>query len=147
MSAGPAPAPVPGMDSCGLPRRAAAMLYDALLLLGVLFVATFPVLPLTGGEPVPAGNPLYSAYLLAVTYLYFVVSWRRGGRTLGMRAWHLRLVTMNGDRPGWGACTLRFLGALVCWLPAGMGFLSGLVRPDRLAWHDRLSGTRLILEP
>lgn len=136
----------PGGISAPMPRRAAAMLYDALLLLAVLFVATFPVLPLTGGEPVPSGNPLYSAYLLGVAYLYFVLQWVRGGRTLGMGAWRVRLVATDGGQPGWGPCTLRFLGALACWLPAGLGFLSGVARPDGLAWHDRLSGTRLIVE-
>lgn len=131
---------------CGLPRRLAAMVYDAFLLLAVLFVATFPVLPLTGGEPVAAGNRLYGAYLLGVIYLYFAWQWVRGGRTLGMRAWRLRLVTEDGGRPGWRAATLRFVGAVFSWLPAGLGFLSGLVRADGRAWHDRVSGTRLIVE-
>lgn len=132
---------------CPLPRRLAAMLYDAFLLLAVLFVATFPVLPLTGGEPVAAGNRLYGTYLLLVIYLYFVWQWVHGGRTLGMRAWRLRLVSESGARPGWRACTLRFAGSVLCWVPAGLGFLSGVVRADGRAWNDRLSGTRLVVEP
>lgn len=132
--------------SCGLARRLGAMLYDSLLLLAVLFVATFAVLPLTGGEPVASGNPLYAAYLLGVVYLYFTWQWVRGGRTLGMQAWRVRVVTACGARPGWRACTMRFLGSVLCWAPAGLGFLSGVGRPDGRAWHDRLSGTRLIVE-
>lgn len=137
---------IPVPSPCRLPRRLAAMLYDALLLTAVLFVATFAVLPLTGGEPVHSGNHLYRAWLLGVTYLYFAGQWVRG-RTLGMRAWRIRLVVEAGGPPGWGPCTVRFVIALLCWLPAGLGYLSGITRADQRAWHDRLSGTRLVVDP
>ena len=123
------------------------MLYDGLLLLAVLFVATFPVLPLTGGAAVSSGNPVYAGYLLLITYLYFAGQWVRGGRTLGMRAWRIRLRGPDGGAPGWCACSIRFAAALLCWAPAGLGFFSGVGRPDRLAWHDRISGTWLEASP
>jgi uncharacterized RDD family membrane protein YckC len=122
------------------------MIYDGMLLFAVLFVATLAVLPLTGGDAIPRGNPLYSCYLLLISYVYFAGQWVRGGRTLGMRAWRLRLRKSNGGVPDWSACSVRFAAALLCWAPAGLGFLSGVSRPDRLAWHDRISGTRLVVE-
>ncbi len=131
---------------CGLPRRLGAMSYDGMLLLAVLFVATFAVLPLTGGNAVSSGNPLYAGYLLLITYIYFAGQWVRGGRTLGMRAWHIRLLKQDGSAPDWFACSVRFAAAWLCWAPAGLGFLSGIARPDRLAWHDRASGTWLVVE-
>jgi len=133
--------------ACGLPRRFGAMLYDSLLLLAVLFVATFAVLPLTGGAAVSSGNPLYAGYLLFITYLYFAGQWVRGGRTLGMRAWRIRLRKPGGGAPDWRACSIRFAAALLSWVPAGLGFFSGVGRPDQLAWHDRISGTLLLVEP
>lgn len=123
------------------------MTYDGLLLTGVLCVATLPLLSLTGGEAISSGNPLYPAYLLGISWLYFTAQWTRGGQTLGMRAWRIRLIANGGGGAGWGPCSTRFAAALLCWLPAGLGFLSGIGRADGLPWHDRLSGTRLIVDP
>ena len=39
---------------------------------------------------------------------------------------------------------MRFAGAVISWLAFGLGFLWLLVDVDRLAWHDRLSGTSLV---
>ena len=142
--------PSPGIEktvaACALPRRFGAMVYDGLLLLSILFVATFAVLPLTGGAAVASGNPFYAGYLLLIAYLYFAGQWTRGGCTLGMRAWRIRLCKQDGSVPGWSACSLRFVAAMLCWTPAGLGFFSGIGRPDRLAWHDRISGTWLEAE-
>ncbi len=123
------------------------MAYDGLLLLAVLFVATFALLPLTGGRAFTGGNIFYTGYLLLICWMYFAVQWVHGGRTLGMRAWRLQLRMLDGTSPGWSAASVRFAAALLCWAPAGLGFLSGMARPDRLAWHDRLSGTCLVVEP
>ena len=122
------------------------MTYDGLLLFAVLFMATLAVLPLTGGDAIPSGNPLYASYLLLIAYLYFAGQWACGGRTLGMRAWRIRLRTRDGGAPDWSACSMRFAAALLCWAPAGLGFLSGVGRADGLAWHDRLSRTRLTID-
>ena len=142
----PTPTPQGPGPTCGLVRRLGAMTYDGLLLISVLFVATLAVLPLTGGEAVSGGNLMYAGYLLLITYIYFTGQWVHGGHTLGMRAWRIRLLKSDGSRPDWPACSLRFAAALLCWLPAGLGFLSGVARPDQLAWHDRVSGTRLVVE-
>ncbi len=131
---------------CGLLRRLGAMTYDGLLLLAVLFMATLALMPLTGGEAISSRSHLYPAYLLLVAWLYFTAQWVRGGQTLGMRAWRIRLLKQDGGAPDWFACSLRFAVALLCWAPAGLGYLSGIARPDRLAWHDRISGTRLVVE-
>jgi uncharacterized RDD family membrane protein YckC len=61
-----------------------------------------------------------------------------------MRAWKLRIVGADGRPPGWGRSLLRFAAGLVSWAALGLGFLWVLVDRERLAWHDRLSGTRLV---
>ena len=55
----------------GLPRRLAAVAYDAFLLFALLFVATALLLPFSGGQAISSSNGLYPLYLLAVSYLYF----------------------------------------------------------------------------
>jgi uncharacterized RDD family membrane protein YckC len=82
-----------------------------------------------------------------VTGLYATVSWRRGGQTLGMRPWRLRLVAMDGAPPGWSALWRRYAVGTVSLLLAGLGFWWAWLDRDRLAWHDRASGTRLVRMP
>jgi uncharacterized RDD family membrane protein YckC len=85
--------------------------------------------------------------MLLVAWAFFVGFWTRSGRTLGLQSWRLQVETINGDLPGVGAATLRFLAAIISWLPLGLGFWWQLVDRESLTWHDRLSGTRLRYYP
>ncbi|NGP51927.1 RDD family protein [Thioalkalivibrio sp. XN8] len=127
----------------GLLRRLAAMFYDGLVLAAVLMIAGAAWVAAHRAAAAP-GDLLFRLYLVAVTALFFAAFWTRG-ETLGLRAWKLRLVGPGGRPPGWGRALLRFAAAVLSWLPLGLGFLWVLVDRDRLAWHDRLSGTRLVL--
>ena len=82
-----------------------------------------------------------------VTGIYATVSWRRGGQTLGMRPWRLRLVGADGAVPGWGALWRRYAVGTASLAAGGLGFWWALFDRERLAWHDRVSGTRLVRVP
>jgi len=82
-----------------------------------------------------------------VAGVYATVSWRRGGQTLGMRPWRLRLQGSAGQTPGWAALWRRYAVGTLSLLAGGLGFWWALFDRDRLAWHDRLSGTRLVRLP
>lgn len=127
----------------GLLRRLAACLYDGLVLTAVLMVAGAAWVAFSRAAAAP-GDWLFRSYLLAVSAAFFCALWTRG-ETLGMRAWKLRLVAADGRPPGWGRALLRFAAALLSWAALGLGFLWVLVDRERLAWHDRLSGTRLVM--
>lgn len=125
--------------------RLAAIFYDALLLFSLLFAVTlFLVLPLNQGNAVSSGNPLYQATLLLLIYAYFVWHWTHGGQTLGMRAWKIRLVGMDGSAVNQRQASLRFLLAILSGLCLGLGFAWAIFTPDRYTWHDRFSRTCLI---
>jgi uncharacterized RDD family membrane protein YckC len=126
----------------GFARRMAACLYDALALTAVEMAAAAGWVAVAG-QAVAPGDAAFQLYLLGVAALFFCGFWRRG-ETLGMRAWKLRVVGPDGQPPGWGRALGRFGAAIVSWAVVGMGFLWILVDADRLAWHDRLSGTRLV---
>jgi uncharacterized RDD family membrane protein YckC len=126
-----------------LGRRLAAIVYDCVLLLAVLFAATAALLPFSGGEAISSGNGLYTAYLLIVSFGYFGWFWTHGGQTLGMRSWHLGLEGADETAVTWRQALLRFFGALLSWLALGAGYLWLLADPERRTWHDRLSGTRI----
>lgn len=126
-----------------LMRQLAAILYDGLLLTGLLFVASVPVTLLHGGA-FANGNMAFRLYLLAIIFIYLGWQWTHGGQTLGMKAWHLRAVSDNQAPLDWRRSCLRFLAALLSTAALGLGYVWLLFDRDRLTWHDRLSGTRLV---
>jgi uncharacterized RDD family membrane protein YckC len=133
-------------------KRFGALLYDTLLLIALYMGLTLAMLPLTGGEAItPQANPLlerlYQLALLAVTAGFFGLAWTRRGQTLGMQSWRLKLLRDDGALPTWRDALLRLAAALLSWLPLGLGFLWILVDPQGRAWHDRLSGTRIVELP
>jgi uncharacterized RDD family membrane protein YckC len=135
------------MHNTGLLRRLGAMIYDGLLLVALMFLATLPFIALRGGEPVEPGELIYQIVLFVVSYLFFVGFWSRSGRTLGMQAWRIQVKAMSGDSPSITALNVRFFTAIVSLLVFGMGFWWQLFDREGLTWHDRLSRTRLRYYP
>jgi uncharacterized RDD family membrane protein YckC len=131
----------------GLLRRLAAIFYDTLLLVALAMLVTGGLLVLTEGTAISAGNPAYRALLLVMAVLYFAWFWMRGGQTPGMRAWRLRVERVDGGPLGWRDALARAAAAVASWAACGLGFLWMLLDPLRLAWHDRLSRTRLVRVP
>jgi uncharacterized RDD family membrane protein YckC len=87
-------------------------------------------------------------YLLCIAFAILGWFWVHGGQTLGMRAWRLRLVSATNNGPvSWQQALKRFAAALLSWCCLGAGFLWALFDREKRTWHDRLSGTRLILMP
>lgn len=130
-----------------LGKRLAAIVYDSLLLVTVLYFAGFIALAFTGGEPIEARNPLYTSYLFFVAFFYFAIPWVRSGQTLGMKTWRLRVQNENGQPISWWQALLRFLCACLSWACLGLGFIWSLFDKQRRTWHDRFSETVLIQLP
>ncbi len=135
------------MMNASLTRRLMAILYDSLLVLALMFLATLPFIAVNDGEPVDPGNLPYRLTLAGIAWLFYAGFWSFSGRTLGMQSWRLRVEDRNGNAPGIGTATVRFLAAIVSWLPLGLGFWWQIWDKDRLTWHDRISGTRLRFYP
>ena len=135
------------MTNASLSRRFGAIIYDSLLIIALMFLGTLPFVAARGSDPVDPGNVPYQLTMLSIAYLFFSGYWCRHGRTLGMQAWRLQIETHDGAKPGIKVATLRFFAAIVSWLPLGLGFWWQLWDRDRLAWHDRWSGTRLVYYP
>lgn len=168
MSADTDSAPSPA----SIASRLAALLYDLLIALALLLVvgllaqlATHArLVTMRGGH---AQVPLaYQGLQLAVLIGYFVLSWWRGGQSIGARAWRLRVLAADGAPPRLPRALLR---ALLAAAPL-LALLLGRVASPRVAllavaalWvidyaalpfdrarrtlHDRLSGTRLARLP
>jgi len=142
-SAAPRPAALVG-------PRMLALLYDLFPALGLWFAVGALAVLLNGGEPVYGDTVAGWLEMLAlwlVTGAYATISWRRGGQTLGMRAWRLRLVAADGAIPAWRPLLVRYAVGTLSLLAAGLGFWWAWIDRDRLSWHDRASGTRLARVP
>ena len=138
--------------SAGFGRRAAALLYDSVLLAALLVVFTSGAVLLNHRvaverETAGAWVYLYRAGLMGVVAGYYLLNWTRSGQTLGMRAWHLRAVTPSGEPLALKAAALRFVLGAFAWAPAALGVLWLYADPEHLALHDRLSKTRIVHLP
>lgn len=134
---------------CGLGRRLLAILYDSIVVLAILFIATLPVVLLTGGalEDSLLYRTVLRAYELLVAFAFFGGFWRSGGQTIGMRAWRIRVIRDDGGRLSWRDAAVRYLVAIVSWALLGLGFVWSLFDRERRTWHDMASHTRLIRDP
>jgi uncharacterized RDD family membrane protein YckC len=138
------PAPTPAaFEAASLWRRLAAIVYDLFALFAVCFVAGAIALAFRHGTAVAPHTWWFTAYLALACYGYFAYSWRRR-QTLGMRSWKLYLQSADGGQVTHRQTALRFVAAIVSWLPAGLGFWWSLWERERRTWHDLVSGTILL---
>lgn len=147
-------------------RRFAVMLYESMLLFGVVFIAGWLFDTLTQSRHALMLRHVRQGWLFLVLGVYFVLFWRRGGQTLAMKTWHVKLVAPGCKGvPLWRAIA-RYLLAWMWLLPAmALDYLLGLkgwasigtlvagaalwaltarFGKERQFLHDRLAGTRII---
>ena len=148
------------LTSAGLFRRLAALFYDALVVLALEIIASGTViavmfalhtLHLLHYSPYldaadmldhhPILHPLFTLYLGMVWGYFFVFFWTRSGQTLGMRAWKIQVCNHHdGQKVSRKQAITRLV--LSCF---GMTNLSVLFNAQKLALHDKLSKTRVIV--
>jgi len=140
----PDPAPRPAAWPAPIGWRLLALAYDLLPMIPLLFAVSGLFLWLNGGHTVEH-QPLlqWAEFLVAWTLvgLYFVVSWRRGGQTMGMRPWRLRVVAADGAPAASSKLWLRYAVAIFTF---GLGLLWALFDRERRALYDRAAGTAFV---
>ena len=125
-------------------RRLASALYDALLVVALLFIATFPFLAFLGDSTQGWRHDLLQAWYVFVVGAYFTWFWTRGGQTLPMKTWRIRLVRWDGAPVTMGRAIHRYLLAILGIAALGAGFIWAFFDRDRQFLHDRLAGTALV---
>ncbi|CAM4219801.1 RDD family protein [Vreelandella rituensis] len=139
-----------------LARRLGAMLYDGFLVAGIWFVVTVVHVAFArfvlGLEAQQVGQgPLQVASLRLLLVLsamaFFIYSWTRGGMTLGMQAWRLRVQTPDGFSISVMQSLIRCLTAWVSLAALGLGYWWVLFDGERRSWPDIVSGTRTVVLP
>lgn len=131
----------------GVGRRLASMLYEAILLIGVLAaVVVVPNLILALASGIVLPRQALRVYVFLVLAAYFLWHWRGGGQTLAMRTWKLQIVAGTGGTPTLYRLALRYVLAWPSLALLGVGILWALVDRDRQFLHDRLAGTRIVFK-
>ena len=131
-------------QSAGLFRRLAAILYDSLLIIAMWLITTLLLVAFINDGAALQG-PLFQFGLYFEACLFYSYFWRLRGQTLGMQVWKIKLVSPSLQTLSWQECFARLFFALVSVSMLGLGFIWMLFDPDRLTWHDRASGTRVVL--
>lgn len=152
---------------CPLWRRLIALVYDLLAVLAIVMVVGYVCQRITGGELIHTGDHAQIAWWYQplqglVVSAYFIVSWLRGGQTLGMRPWRLRLTRADGSKVGLPQALIRVLvagapllllevapwlgmrtalwTAVIAW---AVWFAIALIDPRKRTLHDIAAGTEL----
>lgn len=143
------------------------MLYEGILLFGVIFVAALLFAVIMQQRHALQYRFALETVLFIVIGLYFTWCWTHGGQTLPMKTWRIKLLTKGGQTLGLGQALLRYVlawmwllpGLAVAWLLDVEGWLPplALVCANMLLWalasyldpnrqfpHDRIAGTRLV---
>lgn len=145
------------------------MLYEAMLLFGVLFIAGWIFSTLLHQRHALYLRGALQDWLFFVLGLYFCWLWSHGGQTLAMKTWRIRVVTQQGLPLTLWRAIGRYLLAWLWLLPGlaaawAMGAktwmlvlipaanvlvwaLTVYLDPQRQFLHDRIAGTRLIRVP
>jgi uncharacterized RDD family membrane protein YckC len=121
-----------------------SLCYEVVLLAAILFVAGWIFLAADPLLPPALTRPFFQLYLLIVTAAYFIYCWTRGGQTLPMKTWRIRLVTVDGTAISTTKAARRYIFALASVALCGGGFGWALIDRNGQFLHDRLAGTQLI---
>lgn len=133
-------------ETPSISRRLTAMLYEGLLLLGVLvFGLMLPYILL--GSITNTEVPAWAqrTHFLLLLMVYYVWFWLHGGQTLPMKTWRIKVVDRSGTPLRPMQAVLRYLAAWPSLCLFGIGILWALFDKEKQFLHDRIADSRLIL--
>jgi uncharacterized RDD family membrane protein YckC len=147
-------------------RRLATLMYESVLLFGVVFFAGYLFSTLTQQRNGLTHHDWLMSWIGLVLAAYFVWFWTHGGQTLPMKTWRLKVVDARGQPLTVGRALARYALAWLWFLPPlALHPLLSLTVPQTLimlavwialwaaaVWldparqflHDRLAGTRIV---
>lgn len=159
--------PVP--PAAPLKNRLFCMVYEGILLFGVLFISGWLFSTLLQQRHALTLRHAQQIWQFFVLGAYFCWFWTHGGQTLAMKTWRVRVIGQDGSPLGWPRAGARYLlawlwfvpGLAGAWLLGAQGWMLMLMPllnaalwiaatrldPGRQFLHDRIAGTRLVLAP
>ena len=137
VSGGPAAEPEPAQAD--VPRaymgfwiRFAALVIDWIILGVVGFILVL----------VTDGSSLFVQWLINI--LYFVLFTGLQGQTPGKMAVGIKVVTWQGEVPGVGRASVRFIGEIVSFVVIFLGVIWIAFDRQKQGWHDKMASTYVV---
>jgi len=112
------------------------LIYELIIQIGLWFIVAFFVLFLFDAE-----RSLLQFILWISSGAYFIYSWARGGQTLAMRAWKLKLIFPDDSLWFYFA---RYLLATIGAIPFLVSFLWAVFNKKNQYLHDIILGSEII---
>lgn len=103
--------------------RLTCMVYESMLLFGVLFIATWLFSTLIQQRHALYMRTPLIIWLFIVLGAYFMWFWMHGGQTLAMKTWRIKLTAVNGDALNWRRALLRY-ALMWLWFVPGLALAS-----------------------
>ncbi len=126
-----------------LARRLGAIFYDVLILLTILILTSIIIsIPFN----ITPSHPLFFVYqgcIYSISFLFYGWFWTHGGQTIGMKTWKFKITSIDGNQISWLKALVRYLVAIISWLPLGLGFIWSMFDHKKRTWHDIASRTQL----
>lgn len=140
-------------------RRLGAMAYDLMLAVAVYMCAgalgfgvffalqSSGLIAMNGHEHVsdllnntPIYHGFYQLWIALCVGGFYAIFWSKGGQTLGMRAWRLKVQHPNGQN-------LSFITACarIVWSLLGIGNLWIIINDDKLALQDKMTRSEVVV--
>ncbi len=150
--------------TASLTHRLMALAYDSLVLVSLYIVVGFVLVGVAtvmnnGEAPGEFPASVNFSLMFIICFLYYTTSWQRGGQTIGMKAWRIKLInnapSTNGPtkkQPQYkpiqlSQCMLRTSIGFFSLVAFGLGFFWMLVDKQQRSWHDMASLTRVVHIP
>ena len=135
------------MHSVGFFRRVFALVYDSLVVAGILLSFTLLLVIFNGGYAEPGSFISFVQLLVCVCvgpffYSYFWLV--NNGQTIGMQAWKIRLVSLNNSKLNAKQTYLRCLVSTLSFVCFGIGYFWILFNKNNLSWSDIVTKTRIV---
>jgi uncharacterized RDD family membrane protein YckC len=153
-------------EAPGIKRRLSVMLYEGLLLFGVLMIAGLLFAITFQQRSSLYMRHAFQYWLFFIIGVYFIWFWMHGGQTLPMKTWRMRVVTVQGSALSWRHALARYVlawlwvlpGLTIAWALGTKGWtsvfivfanvlawiLTACIHPSRQFLHDRIAGTKII---
>ncbi len=122
----------------------AAFIYDLLIIAALSMVLSAVYLAIAGEafHERTLALTLFQLNWVTMISAYYVISWRRVGQTIGMRAWRIKVVSNHNTSLTWQDCWKRLGAAMINLIIFNLGWL-GYLLPARKSLTDYLSHTRI----
>ncbi|MDQ7050276.1 MAG: RDD family protein [Enterobacterales bacterium] len=135
-------------------RRLFAWIYDLLGALGVFILALLVGQILLYLVTLPfvddysqmisqlSRNPWWALYLFSVVQYYYIWCWVKGGQTIGMKTWNIKVYRPDGQLLDWREGYIRSFASL-----GGIGNLWSLIDKEKRGLQDLAVDSRVVVLP